>query len=297
MKLFLKGLFFSTILLVNTSCSEEDTTNIAEETPDLSEFSDITRAGKTVNYDGHKVHDFDNNSLGPFTEDQGFSGSAIYNEGMSFQNDFTNGKRLKLHWKESEYDGTRRERGHEIKLQVLNNSELYSGFSLYIPSGQSNNILNKNTIVWQLYNWNSDGCSNWTAHLVLKNNDLYLDYRSACVSATEIKILDNIETDKELKFKIRTLLSGNNNGRINIFMNGNELVNQKNINIGFGQFDSNDKAITSVVGVKMGLYCFDTANYTNNETRIVYLDNVAASKRSGTVSNSFNRVDPDNSDD
>lgn len=292
---FFKEIFFLTFLLAFSSCADEETINLPEdEITTSSKVLESIPIAKTLNYSGYKVHDFDNNSLGPFVEDQGFTGSAIYNEGMSFQNDFTGGKRLKLHWKESEYDGTRRERGHEIKLRVNSNSEVYSGFSLFIPSGQSNNLLNKNTIIWQLYNWNSDGCSNWTAHLVLKNNDLYLDYRSACVDATEVKILDNIDTNTELDFQIRCVLSGNNSGRITVLMDDVVLVNKTNINLGFGSFDSSDNAETSVAGVKMGLYCYDTSNYTNNEVRIIYLDNVASSLRSGTVSNSLSRVHPDN---
>lgn len=292
---FLKGLFLLVMMLILTNCAEEDARDIIEDdVMEASKSSDISVEGKTLDYTGYKVHDFDNNSLVPFVEDQGYTGSDIYNEGMSFQNDFTGGKRLKLHWKESEYDGTRRERGHEIKLQVNSNSEVYSGFSLFIPSGQSNNLLNKNTIIWQLYNWNSNGCSNWTAHLVLKNDDLYLDYRSACVAATEVKILDNIDTNTELDFQIRCVLSGNNSGRITVLMDDVVLINETNINLGFGSFDSNDEAETSVAGVKMGLYCYDTSNYTTNEVRIVYLDNVASSLRSGTVSNSLSRVHPDN---
>ncbi|ANW95752.1 hypothetical protein AXE80_05425 [Wenyingzhuangia fucanilytica] len=294
-KKLLKGTVFSTILLFSLSCSNESVTGSSEEEIiNPSEISDLQSSSKTTNTTAYKVHDFDDNSLGPFTEDQGFTGSDIYNEGMSFQNDFVGGKRLKLTWKESEYDGTRRERGHEIKLGVNDNKEIYSGFYLFIPSGQSNNLLNKNTIIWQLYNWNSAGCSNWTAHLVLKNNDLYLDYRSACVAATEVKILDNIDTDVELAFQIRCVLSGNNNGRITVLMDDTTLINETNINLGFGSFDSNDEAETSVAGVKMGLYCYDTSNYTDNETRIIYLENVASSLRSGSVQNSLNKVKPAN---
>lgn len=285
MTLLLQGAFFSTVLLITSSCAEEEITSspVSLDVPT-----------STVNTTSHKEHDFNNNSLGPFTEDQGFTGSAIYGEGMSFQNDFTGGKRLKLTWKESEYDGSRRERGHEIKLNVNGNDEIYTGFYLFIPSGQSNNLLNKNTIIWQLYNWNTAGCSNWTAHLELKNNDLYLSYRNACVTATTVKILDNIQTDVELAFQIRAVLSGSNHGTLAVLLDGNIIVDKKNINLGFGSFDSNDNAITSVAGVKMGLYCHDTGNYTNNETRILYLENVGSCYRTGSVGNSLNLIDPRN---
>lgn len=246
----------------------------------------------TLDTDSLKKHDFDNSALGPFVEDQGFTGSDLSGEGMSFQNDGRGGKRLKLHWKESEYDGTRRERGHEIKLQITDEKEVYSGFYLNIPSGQDNNILNKGTIIWQLYNWNSAGCSNWTAHIELIKDDLYLSYRNACVDPTVVKIKDNIETDTDLAFQIRTVLSGVNRGRITVLLDDETLVNETNINLGFGSFDSDDNAETSVAGIKVGMYCYDTGDYDEDEVRIVYLDNVSASLRSGTLANSMSRVDP-----
>ena len=246
----------------------------------------------TVDTDSLKEHDFDNSALGPFVEDQGFSGSELSGEGMSFTDDGRGGRRLKLHWKEAEYDGTRRERGHEIKLQITDAKEVYSGFYLNIPSGQSNNIMNKGTIIWQLYNWNSAGCSNWTSHIELIEDELYLSYRNACVDPTVVKIADNIPTNTDLAFQIRAVTSGINRGRITVLLDGETLVNETNINLGFGSFDSDDNAETSVVGVKMGMYCYDTEDYDDDEVRIVYLDNVSASKRSGTVANSLSRVDP-----
>lgn len=246
----------------------------------------------TVDTDDHKAHDFNDNSLGPFSEDQGFTGSAIKDEGMSFQNDGQGGKRLKLTWKESEYDGTRRERGHEIKLGVNDNKDLFTGFYLNINSTQNNNILNKNTIIWQLYNWNTAGCSNWTAHLELRGSDLYLYYRNACVTPTIVKIKSNLPTDVSLAFQIRTKLSGNNKGKIIIYLDGKKIANEKNINLGFGSFDSDDIAETSVAGVKMGMYSSDTLLYDNDEIRTLYLDNVASARFTESVYKSFRRVDP-----
>ncbi|WP_158974314.1 hypothetical protein [Cellulophaga sp. L1A9] len=283
----LKGIMLSVIITITSSC-------VKEEEPSTVSTADVSIATlvSKVNSETYKAHNFNDGQLDPFTEDQGFTGADIYGEGMSFQKDFTGGKRLKLVWKESEYDGSRRERGHEIKLGVNNNDEIYTGFYLFIPSGQNNNLLNKNTIIWQLYNWNTAGCSNWTAHLELQGNALYLSYRNACVSPTVVKILDTIETDKELTFQIRAVLSGTNHGTLAVLMDGEIIADLKNINLGFGSFDANDNAETSVAGVKMGMYCFDTANYSPDETRILYLDNVSSSARSGSVANSLDKVDP-----
>lgn len=292
-KAVLKYVVLSTVLLIASSCSEEEAGG-TDEISAIPELLGDARVASTVDTTTHKEHDFDDESLDPFTEDQGFTGTDIFNEGMGFHDDLRGGKRLKLTWKESEYDGSRRERGHEIKLQVTTNEELFSGFYLNIPSGQSNNLLNKNTIIWQLYNWNSDGCSNWTAHLELKDDDLYLSYRAACVDPTVIKIYDNIPTNTDLAFRIRNDISGDNTGVFVVYLDDVRIANVRNINYGFGNFDSNDDAETSVVGVKMGMYCFDTTNYTTDEKRILYLDNVGVTTRNGSVSNSFDMIDPDN---
>ncbi|MCH6258737.1 hypothetical protein MLD52_19420 [Puniceicoccaceae bacterium K14] len=260
----------------------------------FSSLFSASLSADTVNSSTHREHDFDNNSIVPFLEDQGFTGSAISGEGMSFTNSSTGGLRLKLTWKESEYDGSRRERGHELKANVVDDKEIFTGFHWRIPSGQSNNILNKNTIIWQLYCWNSAGCSNWTAHVELKSNDdLYLNYRAACVSSTEVKIYDNVSTNTDHAFQIRARASGQGNGRIDFKRNGSFEHQETNISFGFGSW-SNDEMADAVIGVKMGMYCFDTSNYSNNEVRILYLDNLGSCVRTGSVGNSYNLIDPRN---
>lgn len=293
----LKSAFFSTVLFIATSsCTQDSIINSSEDdiTSSEEELFDTSLSASTVNTTNHKEHDFDNSGLAGFVEDQGFSGSALSGEGIAFTNDGNGGRRLKLTWKESEYDGSRRERGHEIKLQVTTNSELYTGFYINVPSGQNNNLLNKNTIIWQLYNWNSNGCSNWTAHLELKGNELWLSYRSACVSAQVTRVMSNFQANRNYAIQIRANVSGNNTGNLTVWVDGNQVRQRANINLGFGSFDNNDNAETSVVGVKMGMYCYETSDYTNNETRILYLDNVGTCVRSGSVTNSLNKIDPRN---
>lgn len=250
----------------------------------------VLQAG-TTNSNNHKEHGFDNSNISPFSEDQGFSNSQIGGEGMVFTNSTVSGKRLKITWKESEYDGSRRERGHELKLDVLDDEEIFSGFYWNIPSGQSNNILNKNTIIWQMYCWNSAGCSNWTAHVELKSDDdLYVSHRGACVSPTVTKLINNVKTNTDYAwtFRVRT---GKGNGIFEMKQNGSRVYRITDAHIGFGSF-SGTTMNDAVIGVKMGLYCFDTKNYSNNEKRIVYLENVGVTKRSGSVGNSHNKIDP-----
>ena len=245
----------------------------------------------TTNTNSHKEHGFDNNNISPFEEDQGFSNNQIGGEGMSFTSSTISGNRLKITWKESEYDGSRRERGHELKLGLTDDEEIYSGFYWNIPSGQNNNILNKNTIIWQMYCWNSAGCSNWTAHVELKSDDdLYVSHRGACVSPTVTKLINNVKTNTDYAwtFRVRT---GAGNGIFEMRQSGNRVYRITNASIGFGSF-SGTTMRDAVIGVKMGMYCFDTSNYSNNEKRILYLENLGNCRRSGSVTNSHNKIDP-----
>ena len=60
----------------------------------------------------------------------------LKNEGITFTDDGHRGKRIKISWKESEYDGTRRERGHEWKGGITTNREITCGFILPGSQGQ-----------------------------------------------------------------------------------------------------------------------------------------------------------------
>jgi len=249
-----------------------------------------TEAAERTNTNTHKEHNFDNGKIWPFTEDQGFSQNQLAGEGITFVNDNKRGgKVLKLTWKESEYDGSRRERGHEWRGELTDNNEVFCGYYMNVPNSFPDN---KNTIVWQLYCWNSAGCNNWTSHMSIKNNDLYLTHRGACTGGTEQRILKNIPRGQDLGIQIRAILGNNGNGSMRVINNGTTLINDTDAWVGFGQFNGNT-ALTSIVGVKMGMYCFDTSDYTNNETRILYYDNFSNVINKG-ASSSWKLVDPRN---
>ncbi len=250
------------------------------------------QAAEFIDSADHKETNFDNRLIAPFSEDQGFPQSDLAGEGISFQNDGFGGRRIKFHWREAEYDGTRRERGHEMKLGVVSDYEIFSGFIFYVPptSGRVTFPANKNTIVWQLYNWNSAGCSNWTAHLEIRDNRLVLNYRPACVAANEVVVLDDVPRNQNMEIKIRAR-AGRGTGKFDIYVDNVRVLRLRNIDLGFGAFDSSGRMSTSVIGVKMGMYCADTANYTPNESRSLYYDNVGVAKDKGFLAG-LNAIDP-----
>ena len=248
-----------------------------------------TRVAKST----HKEHNFNDGKLSPFTEDQGYGQNQLKNEGITFTDDGHRGKRIKISWKESEYDGTRRERGHEWKGNVTTNSQLFSGFILRIPKDKNSGVRfpdNKDTIIWQLYCWDSDGCDNWTAHLSIKNNKLVMSYRQACVTEQETTVVRDLDRDTDMAIQIRTK-PGRGDAEIDVLIDGVNRMDKNDANIGFGSFLRNGNLKTSVIGVKMGMYCADTANYTNNEVRNLYYDNFGVIAN-GRFQTGMNNIDP-----
>lgn len=246
----------------------------------------------TTNTNHYKRNDFASGYLEPFQEDQGKTGSSVLNEGFRFYT--TSGNRYaQIIWKESDYDGSRRQRGHEIKGQVTSDDDVFSGWQWQFPSSNNNFISNnKNTILWQMYCWNSAGCSNWTAHMTLVKDDLKFDYRSACVSSTRVNVVNNLKYNKWYDFAVR-LSPGNGNGKVVILMNNSTKVS-KSISVGFGAKNSDGSMKNAVMGVKMGIYAYDTGNYSNNEQRKIRIDRLCVHDRDSGTSQAtcWDRVKP-----
>lgn len=254
-------------------------------------FASICLNAATRDWDDWKQNDFQSGYLEPFVEDQGFTGSEVLNEGFSFVSG-PNTRTCRITWKESEYDGSRRERGHEIKPRVNSDYVVYSGWEWYFPNS-SNNLMNKDTIVWQMYCWNSAGCSNWTAHMSLDGNDLEFDYRGACVTPNTARVKSNLSYNKWYQIAC-ALRPGSTTGLFVCKIDQSTVLDIRNINVGFGGKNSDGSLQDAVIGIKMGLYCAETSDYTNNETRKVYLNNMSAADRDNgaNASTSWARVEP-----
>ena len=246
-------------------------------------------AASRIDRNTHKEHNFNDGKLSPFIEDQGFGESDLKNEGITFTDDGHRGKRIKISWKESEYDGTRRERGHEWKGGITTDYEMTCGYIFRVPEDKSSGVRfpdDKETIVWQLFNWNSDGCTNWTAHMSIVNNNLIMSYRAACVTATEKTVARNFSRNQDMRIQIK-VRAGRDNGLIDVYIDGVKRLDVNDATIGFGDFNRDGTLKTSVMGIKMGMYCFDTGDYTNNEVRNLYYDNFG-----NIVGKNFNATDP-----
>lgn len=219
-----------------------------------------------------KSTNFDDGTLGPFVDDYNYPQDELEENGFTFPNCSSGGKCMKITWKESEYDGTRAQRGHEIRQLVNSDYEVFSGFQFFVPDDKFPH--DKNTIVWQLYNWNRAGCDNWTAHMSIEDNKLVMDYRPACVASTKVTILTDIPRDKWMRIVIRAR-AGRGEGKFDVYVDGTRELRLREINLGFGEF-TDGVMDTSVMGVKMGMYCADVSGYSTNEVRELYWDNMAS---------------------
>ncbi|MGJ8638221.1 MAG: hypothetical protein ACSHYA_02410 [Opitutaceae bacterium] len=248
----------------------------------------------TRNWTAWKQNDFASGYLEPFQEDQGNTGSDVLDEGFGFYT--VSGDRLcQITWRESEYDGSRAERGHEIKGQVTSDDTVFSGWNWRFPNNGGNQLISNSeeTIIWQMYCWNSAGCSNWTAHMTLWGNDLYCDYRAACVSSTRKLVKANFVKNRWYGMAV-AIFPGNGNGKITIQVDDSVELNEKNISVGFGDKNSDGSMKDAVIGVKMGIYAADTSGYSNNETRRLWIDDLSVADTDGgaSVNTCWNRVEP-----
>lgn len=241
--------------------------------------------------DNWKSTGFDDGTLDPFFA-QSVAFEDLAKNGFTFPSR-SGGRHMKITWREDEYDGTRSQRGHEIKHGLVSDYEIFCGYEFWVPpvsGGSAQFPDDKNTIVWQLYDWNSAGCSNWTAHMTIKNNKLVLSYRPACVEPTEVTVLDDIPRRKYMSIMIRAR-AGRGTGEFDIFVDGQQKVNLRGISFGFGDFASDGRMETSLIGVKMGIYAADVAGYSKNEVRQLYFDNMASAKDM-SVSDGLKAIDP-----
>ena len=87
------------------------------------------------------------------------------------------------------------------------------------------------------------------------------------------------------------VLSQQQRGKFQIWIDGQSVYSATNINVGLGEFGSQDEQINeSYTTFKLGMYNHNDSDYVNSEERVVYYDNV--SWYTGT--NGYSIVDPSN---
>ena len=233
-----------------------------------------------VNTSTQKSTDFEDINLTPF--------SVCTTQSPNYVQPFNkNGANCaKFYWTQTGYDGTRMTKGAEACSDLNLYKDGWYAFKIYVPS--SGYPYNKAATVGQIFC--EGGCSSWAAMFEIRNNDLWIEHRNACVTPTLARIATGIPRDTWIRLVCQFRVSHVNAGFIKVWWNGaaqsSPTYSATNINFGFGDWDSNDTLISAgdsgvfgsgtdnMVRLKLGMYCWDTANYTSGESRVVYYDNV-----------------------
>jgi hypothetical protein len=109
------------------------------------------------------------------------------------------------------------------------------------------------------------------------------------VTPTVVRIASSIPRDTWVRLVCHFSVSHSSAGFIQVWWNGaaqsSPTYNAANINFGFGEWVGDTlrsdgdygvfgSDLDNMVRLKFGMYCWDTANYTSGESRVVYYDNV-----------------------
>ena len=230
---------------------------------------------------------FEDGTISPFT----VCTTQSPNYGQPFTKDGV--KCMKFFWTQVGFDGTRMDKGAEACSSLDIYKEGWYGFHFYLPS--PGYPTNKEASIAQIFAEN--GCSSWAAMLVVRNNQLYLQHRPACVDPTEVLIASDIQRNAWKPVVIHFRVSHQNAGLLEVWYagaaKGTPTYRATNINFAWGVWDGdvlNAGVADNMIKLKFGMYCYDSDNYTTGETRVVYFDNV--SQLVGNPSNAYETVHP-----
>ena len=199
--------------------------------------------------------------------------------------------RMKTWWTEVGYNGTRMDKGAEACAdQIVFNKEGWYGMKVELGSDYPNHT--KGAIA-QVFGF-KPGFWSWSGLLEMIGGDLVVIHRRGGGGHTEAVIYENFPNEQEFSIIIHFVLSDNNAGMFQVYIDGVLAYNKQNINFGMGDFTAND--LQDVAGgsytvCKIGQYNHTDTEYITGETRTVYYDNVSWYNGG---SEGFDIVNPDN---
>ena len=200
--------------------------------------------------------------------------------------------RVKTFWTEDGYNGSRMKKGAEIcsKNDWSTRKEGWYGLTMSLGSDYPNN---KRAGVAQIFQFVSSSLWTWAAMLIIDDGDLSILHRdnSGTSRNSEETIYRNVPKNKDLDIVMHFILSNENKGELQVWIDGVSQYHKKNINFGFGSWKNDvQTGQYTYVDLKAGQYNFGDGNYSNGETRTVYYDNIAWFNGS----NGYSKVDPSN---
>lgn|GEM_PF-3244608 len=179
---------------------------------------------------------------------------------------------VKFQWHEANYNGTRTARGTEACSALAIEKEGWYGFYIYLPNPGF--PMNKKSGIAQWFADNS-ACNSWMGMLDMVNNDLTISHRGNCGTPTTAVVYPNFPRNRWVSIIAHVVVSHQNAGHFEVFVDGVSHYNAKNINFGFDKWTSSDALQAPVhIGLKFGQYDFDAGNFDKNEVRTSYYTNV-----------------------
>ena len=185
--------------------------------------------------------------------------------------------RLKTFWQESSYNGTRMTKGAEVcAADWHTRKEGWYGMTMNLGSDYPSD---KTAGVAQIFQFVNESFWTWAAMLLIDDGDLTILHRpnGGTSSNVEEVVYADFPKNQDFNIIIHFIVSNQNNGELQIWVDGVSRYHKTNINFGFGTWNSNDVQTGdyTYVDLKAGQYNFDDGGYANNETRTVYYDNLS----------------------
>lgn len=234
----------------------------------------------SVNAQNFISHDFDNGNFGAFKECT--TQSPNY---ARVEND-----RVKTFWKESSYNGTRMTKGAEVcsKEDWSTRKEGWYGLTMNLGSDYPND---KRAGVAQIFQFVNSNFWTWAAMLLIDDGDLTFLHRDngGTSQNSEEVIYSNLPKNQDFDIIMHFILSNQNRGELQVWIDGVSRYHKTNINFGFGSWSNDTQSGEhTYVDLKAGQYNFESDDYDNGETRTVYYDNIAWFNGA----NGYDMVDP-----
>ncbi|MCH6255674.1 RICIN domain-containing protein [Puniceicoccaceae bacterium K14] len=228
-------------------------------------------------------HDFDDGQLDPF-----WSCSV-----QSPNYTIAEGGRVKTFWTETGYNGTRSDKGAELCCDDINFlKEGWYGVTINLGSDYP---MNKTAGIAQIFQFYSSTFWSWAGIIDMENGDLTMTHRSNGGSSSNVHavLYNNFPKQTDVNMIIHFVLSNENAGEIQVWIDGTSVYHVENINFGYAEQWTNDvqSSANSFVTFKAGQYNYDDSNYDTDETRTVYYDNISWYNGS----NGYDIVNPDQS--